>query len=587
MFLVSGLFAATEDWILAAEKFTFSQTAVEPAIKAVAQTLPSLILEQMAENMVRFDTAQASMDKELYDLRSARLSLFLQLSKAIKSRDAVFLNNYSNFRLKSKVKTEEKKIAEIQKKISDNLETEKKIHSRYMPRIEKEKERQRQIEEGAVISEEDSETAIKKLFKEFIPGNEDDERVLRNVVFYQNDITKLFDAKSDAGYDSYSFEKSCVSAKISGLLTGNITVYGSYISVAVTLYAFPGAKIIGTAMEVGNVDDLKLLSMGLARILTPKITDSMPVELEFEIDPPEASENLIVTVDDVVYRGIQESLICQSGIHRIMFSAPGFSEVSTSYAFIGNRKFHVKANLTKKDNGKANLIFYKNRIGDVFANGVFSGKLDEENITTSISIDGKHVLGHFIGIDGQGADFFIPEKIVVEDAYLGINVKPFDRSKYIEKRRKLMYTSYSVLIVSLIPTFYCYGNSFATSRSYNINSSNNKLNYSISLEDAENWQLASNICVGISSACGVWFVYELVRYLQSANSVLPAKAKPINKKKLTRIQTKEEKRLEALRAERNKAELNSENAITENNEIEQDAASEKSSEDIEKPMEDK
>lgn len=141
-----------------------------------------------------------------------------------------------------------------------------------------------------------------------------------------------------------------------------------------------------------------------------------------------------------------------------------------------------------------------------------------------------------------------------EDAYLSINVKPFDRSKYIEKRRRWMYTSYSVLIVSLIPTFYCYGNSFATSKSYNINANNNLSGYSISLSDAQNWQTASNVCIGISCACGAWFVYELVRYLQSANTVLPAKAKPLSDRKLTKIRTKEQKRLEALYTNNNKVE---------------------------------
>ena len=38
-----------------------------------------------------------------------------------------------------------------------------------------------------------------------------------------------------------------------------------------------------------------------------------------------------------------------------------------------------------------------------------------------------------------------------------------------------------------------------------------------------------------------------MRYLQSANTVLPAKAKKVSDKKLVKIKTKEEKRLEAVR----------------------------------------
>lgn len=550
VFCISRAFCATENWVLAAEKFKFTQSNIDPAIMAVSSTLPSLILEQMAENLVRADRAQAVMDRELYDLRTKKLSLFLQLSKEIKNRDALLLNDYSGFKLKSKIKAQEKKLADIKKQIADNLEAEKKVKEKYYPRIKKDQERERLIEEGAIVDNNKDENSFMKLIKDFIPGKEEEDLVLRNVSFYQNDISKLYENSSESDYKSFNFEKACVSAKISGLLTGMITVYGSYISVAVTLYSYPGAKIIGTAMEVGDIDDLKMLSIGLARLLTPKIADSMPIEMEFEINPPEAAENITITVDDVVYKNFREVLISQSGIHRLMFSAPGYSEISTSYSFIGNRRFHIKANMTKTDNGKTNLLFLHNRKGDVFANGIFSGTLDDENISTQISIDGKHVLGHFISVDGQTADFFIQKKLMQEDAYLSLNVKPFDRSKYIDKRRRWMYTSYSVLIVSLIPTFYCYGNSFATSKSYNININNNLSGYSISLSDAQNWQTASNVCIGISCACGAWFVYELVRYLQSANTVLPAKAKPLSNKKLTKIMTKEQKRLEALHSEK-------------------------------------
>ena len=158
-----------------------------------------------------------------------------------------------------------------------------------------------------------------ELLKDFIPGKDSEDLVLRNVTFYQNDISKLYEGGADGDYKSYNFEKGCVSSKISGLLTGVITVYGSYISVSVTLYSYPGAKVIGTAMEVGDIDDLKMLSIGLARLLTPKIADSMPIEMEFEIEPPEVADNITITVDDVVYKNFQEVLISQSGVHRLMF----------------------------------------------------------------------------------------------------------------------------------------------------------------------------------------------------------------------------------------------------------------------------
>ncbi|MDY5046748.1 MAG: hypothetical protein SPE87_03250, partial [Treponema porcinum] len=96
-----------------------------------------------------------------------------------------------------------------------------------------------------------------------------------------------------------------------------------------------------------------------------------------------------------------------------------------------------------------------------------------------------------------------------------------------------MYRSYSLLIVSLLPTFYCYGNSFAASSAYNDG-------YGVSYDEAKKWETARNVTAGISIGCGVLFVVELVRYLRAANSVLPAEAKKMSTKELTKIRAREQ-----------------------------------------------
>lgn len=534
----------------------------------------------MAENLVRMPRAQEVLDRELYELHNARLSLFLQISKEVKTRDAYFLNDYSNPKLKSKIKAQEKTMRNLRKQLDENIVAEKAAVKKYMPEIEIERERERNIEEGHIVSDEEKKDDFLTLMRDIFRKDHESGRSLKKVTFYKNDISQLFSPGTSAEgkpYDSYEFEKACVSAKITGLLTGQITIYGSYISVSASIISFPGAKVIGSATEVGVIDDLKMISLSIARLLTPKIADSMPIELEFEIEPEEAKKDIMITVDDLVYRNLSTNLISQSGVHRIMFSAPGYNEISTSYSFIGNRRFHIKANMTKTDSGAANLIFKRLSHGDVFANGTFSGKLDDENQVARIIVDGHDILGHFIDVDGKSADFFIDGNLMREDSYLQLSIKTFDRSKYIESRRRWMYTSYSILICSLIPTFYCYGNSYAASRAYNLNASSSansifsgssaSSSYNISYQDAKNWQLASNITTGISVACGAWFVYELVRYLQAANTVLPAKAKKISDKKLVKIKTKEEKRLEAvhLKKQQEADVLANKEAMAENN----------------------
>lgn len=532
-FLGSLLFSEEkETWVLAAEKFTFSQKNPDSAIQATATSLPSLVLEQIAENLVRFPRALERQDAELYALKTARLSLFLQLSKEVKERDAVFLNNYSASKLKYKLKAQDKKIAELQKKVEENLEKTREVRKKYVLQIDEDEKKQKRFERGEIVEEEKIQ---KNFFRDFIFDKESEEKNLKDVTFYKNDVTSLFEAGknlSSIDYSSYNFEKACVDAKISGLLTGKISVYGSYISVAVDIYSFPGANIIASAMEVGDKDDLKSIAVSLARALTPKIADSMPVELEFEIEPAEAKKNLQITVDDVVYKNVEGLFRMQSGVHRIMFSSPGYNSIATSFAFNGNRKFHVRADMVKSDNGSANLYFRKHYTGDVFANGKLAGSLTDDIISSKIVIDGHSILGHFIDENGETADFYVPEKLMTEDNNILVRVKTFNRSDYIEKRRKLMYISYSALIVSLMPTFYCYGNSYAASRGYNYD-------YGVSREEAINWQNASNICTGISIGIGAWWVYELIRYLQSANTVLPAKARVISEKEVEKVKDKE------------------------------------------------
>ena len=95
-----------------------------------------------------------------------------------------------------------------------------------------------------------------------------------------------------------------------------------------------------------------------------------------------------------------------------------------------------------------------------------------------------------------------------------------------------MYTSYSIFIVSLIPSFYTYGTYHSMASAYNAGSD-------IDFQAAKNWQIASNVSTGVSIGCAGYFVYELIRYLSAANSVLPATAKKITPKELKRMEEKD------------------------------------------------
>ena len=103
-----------------------------------------------------------------------------------------------------------------------------------------------------------------------------------------------------------------------------------------------------------------------------------------------------------------------------------------------------------------------------------------------------------------------------------------------------MYTSYSIFIVSLIPSFYTYGNYHSIATAYNAEAD-------IDFQTAKNWQMASNISMGVSIGCAGFFIYELIRYLNAANSVLPATATKITPKELKQLEEKDKKYIEEKR----------------------------------------
>lgn len=516
-------YSADSKWILAAESFSYSQKNMTSAFDtSISKALPSLILEQMVENLKRRPRSQELLDRELYDLQKKRISLFLQLSGEVQKRDSVLLNDYSDKVLNSKIKAQDKKIKDISSQIHENLMEAEKVKQKYSSGIQKDFDREKNISEGRIIDSENDGNSFFQLFKGFIPGAKNEEpAAIEEVSFYGNNITNLFvpsEENKAFGYESYEFEKACVDAGINGLLTGKITVYGNFISVAVTVYQYPGARVICNAVEVGSMDELKTIASSLAMLLTPKISDSMPVSLKISVFPEEARKDLTVSIDDVIYRENTDSIILESGVHSIMFSSKGFDTVSTSYNFSGHRDFDVQVNMNVSSEGVCYLRFSKPFEGNLYTDGIFSGSISEESPYGKITINNRNILGHFVTKDGLPCDFIINQNILENGKHFVVKGKPFDKSDYIEKRRRWMYGSYSVLICSLLPAFYCYGNSHGTAVAYN----NDR---GISYDEAKKWQTASNVTMGISCACGAFFIYELIRYLKAANSVLPYEAK--------------------------------------------------------------
>lgn len=491
-----------ETWTVAAEKFTFSKGQIENNVTAgIAETLPKSILENLNQVLERNINIDEKLERTAYDLRTKRQSLYLQLSNEYKKRDVLFLT-YTDNKLKKELLNSEKEINKIKKQIDDNLSQFKKAES--------EMRKKAQDEQGSASS----------FFKSIIT-NEESVFSTEQIKLYNNDPENLVDVSIKArkmGYESSLFEKEIYGKGINGLITGNITGYGDYISVAVDLYLYPGAIKIGSVMEVGSLNDLELISSSIVSQLIPIMTNSMPVSLIFQIEPKEVINSIEIYVDDILQKNHRNGLTINGGVHSFKIAAKGYKSLSTNYYFEGNKKYNIEIKMEPKNEGSL-MIHLKNPLeGKLYVNGVLGDNIDESN--SKITINGTHVLGQFISEDGKTSFFYVPESLYYDGNAVTINPKPIDRGEKIDKRRRWMYGAYSGFMLSLIPTFITKGQFINVANQYSEGLGDFKT--------AQNWQVASNVCLGLSIGAGIFWGVELVRYLIAANSVLPEKAKEVH-----------------------------------------------------------
>ena len=523
MCVYSRAMAATDDtsgaqnkWILAAQKYTFPQKKPRTtSVEQFASVLPQLILEQISVEGTRVLPSQEVLDRKLDALQTERLSLFLQLSKEYQSRDSLVLNNPKPRAFEKALASAQKKIDEIQKKIDENIAQVEKEKQDFKQKIAREEA----IARGEHVEKEESHWHFPFPFfsgeKEDLPKNE-------VVTIYRSDTSALFSPSESAvkdGITSRTYEKELVSAKINGLLAGTIKVYGDYVAVTTELYVYPGSKMVGAVTDVGTISDQQNLAERIVQQLVPKIANSLPVNLHFEIMPEEIAPKATLTVDGLVYTKIPSDLQVDASVHTIAVEAKGYETASFTYKFEGNERYRIQVSLSPAFTGVLDLRLKKQSDGIFYAKGFDASPVKNEREAAKITVNGKAVLGVFTTGTGENASsafFYIPDDKALNGANLKVNVKPFDRAKNIDKRRRWMYTAYTALICSMPFTFYVVGNSTAAIKSYNAKR--------ISYDEAKSWQRWEYITSGISIACGIWFAYELVRYLYAANQVLPATA---------------------------------------------------------------
>ena len=509
------LFGEDGKWVIAAQKFIYARGQTKNAVTSnIEETIPINILEKISRSLERNIMPNERFERENYKLRTERQSLYLQLSSEYKKRDSLVLNNYSDMRMKSELKAEEKKIKQIQEKLEKNIAEQKEKYEKA--------EAQMHLAAGEVDDDDNVELNEAELVKNLIKNifeQSEDLITEENIALYKDSVESLFKTTvkvKETDYTEPLFEKEVVSSGINGLITGQITSYGDFISVAVDLYNYPGAKKIGSVMEVGEIKELDLITSEISRQILPMIVNTLPVKFVFSIEPEEAKEKLSIYVDDVLQKMENDTVALDSGSHRIQFVSEGYKSAGVTYFFEGNKKYNIEVKFERPVIGHIQLQLKNELPGNIYANAEPALKFDDRN--SQISINGNTILGEFITEDNETAFFYIPKKQTFDGSAVTLNPKPRDRTEYVNTRRKWMYGAYTVFMISLIPTFYTFGNFQINRDLYS--------KHQIDFETAKRWQTASNISSTISICCGVFWGIELIRYLVAANSVLPQNVKP-------------------------------------------------------------
>lgn len=515
LFISSFAFSETlsNKWVIAAEQFEVNQiNQNDKFLEGISKTIPQLILEKLDANIVRNIYPDEKFERKQYELKKERMSLFLQLSSLIKTRDSFVLYNYTENELKLKQREQDKKINDVKKKINENLEKLKESEAQFEEDVKNYNSKQNQ-------SKNDFQKFV-DLFKHFF-SSKDDLYTTEDVAFYNNSFSNLYVRPAKLigkPYESKEFELEMVNAKINTLLTGKINKVGDFYSITVDAYLYPGAKKIITVTDVGSANDFEMICTNIARSIIPVLSNAIPVEIVLHITNDDINfDQIDFFIDDALQLNVSDQIIVQSGVHYIQFVCPGYKSISTSYYFEGNKKYKIDITFEKEDIKTLNIQSIKPVQGTFYANGTVGIQENEFSNKAKIKINDTLILGSFISSDGKQGFFYIPEKIVIENANLAVKLNLQNKGETVESRRKKMYWSYSLLTISLMPTLFTYGNLNSTINRYN--------NGKESLSTVKNWQTGFYVSAGISIGCGIFFVYELVRYLMAANQVVPNKAR--------------------------------------------------------------
>jgi len=470
-----------EDWVLAASAFAAGENA-GGAEAAAAAFIPRVMLDFFSADMARAVQRDELDARKLYELRFSREKLFLELSGAVKTRDALALTRRT-LKSRNKLREEEKKIAEVKKRIDDNSAEADKILA--------------QKSGSAGRSEQ--------------------------IVLWKNDDTALF-----APPENKTLETALMDEKINGLISGSIYTVDEYAAVTASLRTAPGGAPSAPITEIGRITEAAGIARRLAFSLMKDLLQTRPAHIAFDI--PEKTAGLVISVDDMTFTSIPESVAVHDGVHSVVFSAPGYDTEALSADFETDKNYVIGVTMRKTALEKITLALRNAVSGSFLINAMGAGSTAEDNPSITINAVNFPIFGRF-DVPEKPSSFFylpLPDKGAMPQNW-NINPKNRDIGARIELSRKIMYASYAALLVSVPAMIITLGefevrNKTVATWTYENKPPDDRITEIV--DEQMSWYRASQVCTGITIGLGVNFAVQLAIYLIRASEALPEKARP-------------------------------------------------------------
>ncbi|GMO69109.1 MAG: hypothetical protein Ta2A_17330 [Treponemataceae bacterium] len=429
--------AFSEDWIIAASAFeTGNNTTLE--IDA-GRTIPTLILDKVSSFGSRQVLKNELDMRQLEALRTKRQALFLTLASSIKMRDAIVFSGNGERSIKLAIEKAEKDIDKIKKDINDNLAEADRIAGKTITT--------KRARAGTVSASPTEST--------------------ESIAVWKNDVSELITAHLDKNGEP--IPKNMLDAyinneKIRCYLSGSIKyTRADFAIITVSLFLYPSGEKFAEVSEIASLNDLQIISNLLSYAIFEQIVNRMPATIRFQlaenIQTASGGGKLRMTIDGESITPLRDSTVTAGGIHTVYCEVEGYRPESFTYFFESGKEFIVAIDLEEKTESENFTLFSvvtknlvsQNARGKFYINATTGGESP-----LLFSVNGHTVMGAFTHESGNTGFFYIPEKTLADVQKQGnaakyLTVAPIDKdiTKKIDTSRKIMYASYSVLMVAL------------------------------------------------------------------------------------------------------------------------------------------